>query len=54
MAYLVTLVFHVNVITCRKLNLQHFYCIFVKKPIFKNENLKNSHIVSKHGSNYVK
>jgi len=36
MAHLVTLVFHVNMITCQNLNLRHFYYIFVKKLILKN------------------
>jgi hypothetical protein len=34
MAHLVTLVFHVNAITCQIFNLQHFYSIFAKNPHF--------------------
>jgi hypothetical protein len=48
-------IFLVNVITCQVFNLPYIYCIFVKKKLFFfNEIFQISHMVSKHGSNYVK
>jgi hypothetical protein len=47
-------IFHVNVITCQIFNLPHIYHIFVEKIIFWNENFLINHMVSKHGSNYMK
>jgi hypothetical protein len=46
--------FHVNVITCQNFNLPHFYSIIVKKLIFWYQKFQINHMVSKHGSNYVK
>jgi len=40
-------IFHANVIICQNSNLPHIYHIFT-------ENLQISHMVSKHGLNYVK
>jgi hypothetical protein len=42
------------VITCQNFNLPHIYASMLKKFIFWNENFQINHIVSKHGSNYVK
>jgi len=47
-------IFNVDVITCQNFNLLHIYHIFVEKVIFWNDFKKNSHIVSKHGSYYMK
>jgi len=47
-------IFHVNVLTCQNFKLPHIYCIFVLKIIFWDENFQISHMVSKHGSKYVK
>jgi hypothetical protein len=47
-------IFHVNVIIRQKFNLSHIYCIFATKFIFWNEKFQINHMVSKHGSNYVK
>jgi hypothetical protein len=47
-------IFHVNVIICQIFNLSHIYCIFVEKPHLLDENFQINHMVSKHGSNYVK
>jgi hypothetical protein len=41
-------------ITCQIFNLPHIYHIFVEKLIFLNEIFQIGHMVSKHGSNYVK
>jgi hypothetical protein len=55
MAHLAILViFHVNMITCQFFNLPHIYHIFAKKIIFYDEKFQISHMVFKHGSNYVK
>jgi len=56
MAHLAMLIiFYVDVISCQIFNLPHIYRIFVgKKLIFLNEKLQISHMVSKHGSYYVK
>jgi hypothetical protein len=55
MAHLAMLViFHVNVITCQIFNLPHIYHIFVEKLHFLKWKFQINHMVSKHGSNYVK
>jgi len=48
------LIFYVDVISCQNFNLPHIYASLLKKIIFWNENLLISHMVSKHGSCYVK
>jgi hypothetical protein len=53
MAQLTMLViFHVNVITCQ--NYHTFITSLLKIIHFLNEKFQISHMVSKHGSNYVK
>jgi len=48
-------IFHVNVIICQNFNLPYIYCIFaIKKLIFLDDFKKIGHMVSKHGSNYMK
>jgi hypothetical protein len=47
-------IFYVDVISCRVFNLPHIYRIFALKFIFWDENLQSIHMVSKHGSYYVK
>jgi hypothetical protein len=48
-------IFHVNVIICQNFNLPYIYCIFaIKKLIFLDDLKKIGHMVSKHGSNYMK
>jgi hypothetical protein len=47
-------IFYVDEITCQNFNLLHIYPIFAEKIIFWNEILLINHIVSKHGSYYVK
>jgi hypothetical protein len=55
MTHLITLViFYVDVISCQNFNLSHIYRIFAEKHIFCDENVQINHIVSKHGSYYVK
>jgi len=55
MAHLAMLViFYVDVISCQNFNLPHIYVSLMKKLIFWDENLLISHMVSKHGSYYVK
>jgi predicted phosphatase len=55
MAHLTMLViFYVDVISCQNFNLPHIYHIFVKKPHFWDENSQINHMVSEHGSYYVK
>jgi hypothetical protein len=56
MTHLVMLViFHVNVITCQIFNLVHMYHIFVKNiHFFLDEKFQISHMVFKHGLNYLK
>jgi hypothetical protein len=48
------LIFYVDVITCQNFNLPQIYCILVEKVIFWSENFQINHMVSKHGSYYVK
>jgi hypothetical protein len=48
-------IFYVDVIYCQNFNLPHIYRIFAGKKLnFCDENLQISHMVSKHGSCYVK
>jgi hypothetical protein len=47
-------IFNVDVIFNQNFNLLHIYLILLKKLIFWNENFKISHMVSKHGSYYMK
>jgi hypothetical protein len=47
-------IFYVDVISCQIFNLPHIYRIFAKKLIFSNEKFQINHMVSKHGSYYVK
>jgi hypothetical protein len=35
-------------------NLSHVYCIFIEKNHFLRRKFQISHMISKHGSNYVK
>jgi hypothetical protein len=55
MAHLIMFViFYVDVVIRKKFNLLHIYHIFAKKVMFWNDLKKINHIVSKHGSYYVK
>jgi hypothetical protein len=56
MAHLTMLViFYLNAITCQIFNLPHIYRILAKKNLFfKMKKFQISHMVSKHGSYYVK
>jgi len=55
MAHLAMLIiFYVDVIFCQNFNLPHIYHIFVDFNFFWNENFQINHMVSKHGSYYVK
>jgi hypothetical protein len=47
-------IFYVNVITCQIFNLPHIYRIFVEKNHFLKFIFQINHMVSKHGSYYVK
>jgi hypothetical protein len=47
-------IFYVDVISCQNFNLSHIFRSLLKKLISWNENLQFSHMVSKHGSYYVK
>jgi hypothetical protein len=46
--------FYVDVIICQIFNLPHIYHIFAEKNHFFKWKFQISHMVSKHGSYYVK
>jgi hypothetical protein len=48
------IIFYVDVIFCQNFNLPHIYHICVGKTHFWDEFFEINHMVSKHGSYYVK